>query len=226
MSNQRKPVIAPSILSADFAFLADAIEKVKPVTNRIHIDCMDGHFVPNLTLGPPIVKSLRKHTDAYFDCHLMCTDPGILIDPFVQAGANAITVHVEVENVDQLLKKIRASGIQVGITFNPDTPFSAVQPYLDQVDILLFMSVFPGFGGQKFISEVLEKVVQADQFRNDNELDIIFTIDGGINKETIADAAKVGCDVFVAGSAVFGTEDPALAAKELEELAMKALSEN
>lgn len=218
------PKIAPSILSADFAYLADAVDGVTKATDRIHVDCMDGHFVNNLTIGPPVVKSLRPHTSAYLDCHLMCTDPDVLIDAFVDAGADAITVHVELDNVDEMLEKIRKAGVDVGLTFNPDTPFSAVQPYMDRIDILLFMSVYPGFGGQKFIPEVLNKVAQAVEYRSEHDLNIIFTIDGGINKETIAQAAKAGCDVMVAGSAVFHSADPAATVKELEDIASSALA--
>lgn len=217
------PVVAPSILSADFGYLADAVATVTQATSRIHVDCMDGHFVPNLTIGPPVVKSLRRHTEAYLDCHLMCTKPEILIDSFVQAGADAITVHVELENVGELINQIRKAGIDVGLTFNPDTPFSEVKPYMDKIDILLFMSVFPGFGGQKFIPEVLNKVSQAVEYRSEHNLDIIFTIDGGINKETVASAAKAGCDVLVAGSAVFHSDDPAATVRELEGIASQAL---
>lgn len=220
------PVIAPSILSADFAYLGQAIEKVLPATNRIHVDCMDGHFVPNLTIGPPVVKSIRKHSDAYLDCHLMCTKPEILLEPFVKAGANAITVHVELENVSDLLEQIRNLNVDVGLTFNPDTPFSAVEPYMDRIDILLFMSVFPGFGGQKFIPETLNKVSEAVQNRRKHNHDIVFTIDGGINKETIALVAKAGCDVMVAGNAVFGEPDPFVAVRELEEIAKANLPES
>jgi ribulose-phosphate 3-epimerase len=221
MTYERKdhPVISPSILSADFAFLADSITAVRPATDRIHVDCMDGHFVPNLTIGPPVVKSLRPHTDAYLDCHLMCSKPDVLIDPFVDAGADAITVHVELENIDELLAKIKDSGVDVGITFNPDTPFSAVEPYLADVDILLFMSVFPGFGGQKFIPEVLDKVREAAKYRSEQDLDLIFTIDGGINTDTIGAAAGAGCDVFVAGSAVFHSTDPLETVRKLQEIA-------
>lgn len=217
------PVVSPSILSADFGHLADAVAGVTEATNRIHVDCMDGHFVPNLTIGPPVVKSLRQHTEAYLDCHLMCTNPEILIDSFVKAGADAITVHVELDNVSQLLDQIRKFGIDVGLTFNPDTPFSDVEPYMDKIDILLFMSVFPGFGGQKFIPEVLNKVSQAVEYRSEHNLDIVFTIDGGINKETVASAAKAGCDVLVAGSAVFHSDDPAATVRELEGIASQAL---
>lgn len=223
-SLERRPLISPSILSADFAYLADAVATVRPATNRIHVDCMDGHFVDNLTIGPPVVKSLRPHTDAYLDCHLMCTKPEVLIDAFVEAGADAITVHVELDNVDKMLSRIREAGVDVGLTFNPDTPFSAVQPYMDQIDILLFMSVYPGFGGQKFIEEVLDKVQEAELYRRNNNIDIVYTIDGGINKETVAKAARAGCDVFVAGSAVFHSPDPVGAVRELEELAISALA--
>lgn len=219
-----KLTISPSILSADFAYLADAVAGVRSATDRIHVDCMDGHFVNNLTIGPPVVKSLRPHTDAYLDCHLMCTKPDVLIDAFVEAGADAITVHVELENVSDMIDHIRKSGVDVGLTFNPDTPFSAVQPYMDRIDILLFMSVFPGFGGQKFIPDVLNKVEEAVDYRKEHNLDIVFTIDGGINKETAASAAKAGCDVLVAGSAVFHSEDPASAVRELEAIANEALA--
>ncbi len=220
------PIISPSILSADFAHLANAVDEVTPATSRIHVDCMDGHFVPNLTIGPAVVKSLRPYTKSYLDCHLMCSKPEILIEPFVEAGADAITVHVELENVGEMLKKIKDSGVDVGLTFNPDTPFSAVEPYMEDIDILLFMSVFPGFGGQKFIPEVLNKVSEALEYRRKHNRDIVFTIDGGINKETAAQAAKAGCDVLVAGSAVFGSPNPCVAVKELEELAKAGLAEN
>ncbi len=220
------PVISPSILSADFAFLANAVNEVTPAANRIHVDCMDGHFVPNLSIGPLVVKSLRPHTDAYLDCHLMCSKPDILIQPFVDAGADAITVHVELDNVSDLIDQIKDTGVDVGLTFNPDTPFSAVEPYMDKIDILLFMSVFPGFGGQKFIPEVLNKVTEAVEYRRKHNQDIVFTIDGGINKDTVGVAAKAGCDVLVAGSAVFGSPNPCASVKELEELAKNGQAEN
>ncbi|MFN8015158.1 MAG: ribulose-phosphate 3-epimerase [Acidimicrobiia bacterium] len=219
-------VISPSILSADFAHLADAVHSVESQTNRIHFDTMDGHFVPNLSIGPLVLKSLRPYTDSYMDCHLMCSNPEILIEPFVEAGADAITVHAELDNVGEMLDLIRKSGVDVGIVLNPDTPFSKVKPYMDKIDILLFMSVYPGFGGQKFIPEVLSKVVEAVEYREQMDLDVTFTIDGGINKETIGQAAKAGCDVMVAGSAVFHSQDPAATVKELKEIALKAKAEN
>jgi ribulose-phosphate 3-epimerase len=219
----RRPLIAPSILSADFAFLGDAVKEVTTVTNRIHFDCMDGHFVPNLTLGPPVLKSLRPYTDAYMGCHLMCTRPDVLIRPFADAGADAITIHVELEDAEKLLMDIRDTGVDVGLTFNPDTPFADVIPFMDRIDTLLFMSVFPGFGGQKFIPEVLDKVHEADAYRKEHNLDIIYTIDGGINKDTIEEAAASGVDVLVAGSAVFHSDNPAAMVKELEQMAASAV---
>ena len=221
---REKIVVSPSILSADFAYLGDAISNVTQVTDRIHVDVMDGHFVSNLTIGPPVVKSLRKHTQAYLDCHLMVTNPEVLIDAFVTAGASAITVHVELDHVSELLEQIRESGVDVGISFNPDTPFSKIQPFMDRIDILLFMSVFPGYGGQSFIPEVLNKVVEAVDYRKEHNLDVVFTIDGGINKETAMKAALAGSDVLVAGNAVFGQVDPKAAVVELEEIANNALA--
>lgn len=214
-----KPIISPSILSADFAHLADSIAEVRPGTSRIHVDCMDGHFVDNLSIGPPVVKSLRPYTDAYLDCHLMCSRPEVLIQPFADAGADSITVHVELDNISELLDQIKATGVDVGITFNPSTPFSAIVPFLDRVDIVLFMSVNPGFGGQKFIPEVLDKVREADAYRKENDLDLVFTIDGGINVDTAKSAAEAGCDVLVAGSAVFSKDNPLEALYELERIA-------
>lgn len=218
----RTPLIAPSILSADFANLADALASVDTATDRIHVDVMDGHFVPNLTIGAPVVKSLRPNTKAFLDCHLMCTKPEILIEDFVKAGADSITVHIEIGKTQEYIKQIKDLGVYVGLSLNPDTPFESIKDFMKDVDVILFMSVFPGFGGQSFIPAVLDKVRQADQYRKENDIDIVLEIDGGINLETIGDAAKAGCDVFVAGNAVFNTPDPAAAIKSLEENASRA----
>ena len=218
----RTPLIAPSILSADFANLADALASVDQATDRIHVDVMDGHFVPNLTIGAPVVKSLRPNTEAFLDCHLMCTKPEILIDDFVKAGADAITIHVEIGKTKEYIKQIKDLGVYVGLSLNPDTPFESIKEFMKDVDIILFMSVFPGFGGQSFIPEVLDKVREADRYRKDNNLDIVLEIDGGINSETIGEAALAGCDVYVAGNAVFNTDNPADAIKNLEEQASRA----
>ena len=161
----RTPLIAPSILSADFANLADALASVDQATDRIHVDVMDGHFVPNLTIGAPVVKSLRPNTEAFLDCHLMCTKPEILIDDFVKAGADAITIHVEIGKTKEYIKQIKDLGVYVGLSLNPDTPFESIKEFMKDVDIILFMSVFPGFGGQSFIPEVLDKVREADRYR-------------------------------------------------------------
>lgn len=209
-------------MSADFANLADALASVDQATDRIHVDVMDGHFVPNLTIGAPVVKSLRPNTEAFLDCHLMCTKPEILIEDFVKAGADAITIHVEIGKTKEYIKQIKDLGVYVGLSLNPDTPFESIKEFMKDVDIILFMSVFPGFGGQSFIPEVLDKVREADRYRKDNNLDIVLEIDGGINSETIGEAALAGCDVYVAGNAVFNTDNPADAIKNLEEQASRA----
>jgi ribulose-phosphate 3-epimerase len=214
--------LAPSILAADFAHLADEVERVAAESERLHVDCMDGHYVPNLTIGPPVVASLRKATDLYLDCHLMVANPGDLLEAFAEAGADGITVHVEIGDTDALLERIRALGCQVGITLEPATPFDAVAPYLDRVDTLLVMSVKTGFGGQAFIPEVLDKV-RAARARIDAEgLACVIEIDGGINPETGALAARAGVDILVAGTAVFGQPDPAAAAREIRAAATAA----
>ena len=150
--------IAPSILAADFAHLADHIARVGDEADRLHVDCMDGHYVPNLSIGPPVVQSLRAATSLYLDCHLMIANPGDLLDAFARAGADGITVHVEVGDTDSLVGRIGDLGCKVGLTFEPDTPFAAVEPWLDRIDTLLVMSVKTGFGGQPFIPAVLDKL--------------------------------------------------------------------
>ncbi len=169
---------------------------------------MDGHFVPNLTIGPPVVACLRPHTSLYLDCHLMISNPGDLIDDFAKAGADGITVHVELGDPRPLFDQIRKHNVAVGLTLNPDTPIDAVLPYLDEIDTLLFMSVFPGFGGQAFIPAVLDKVRAARAEADARNLMIDFEIDGGISAHNARDAVDAGCNVLVAGSAIFGASDP------------------
>ena len=207
--------IAPSILSADFAALADAIDAVAPETDMLHVDVMDGHFVPNLTIGPPVVASLRKHTELYLDCHLMMTNPGEYLEAFRKAGADGCSVHVEVGDTGALIEQMRTLGLDVGLAVNPDTPFDAFAEWLDQLDLLLLMTVFPGFGGQSFIADVMPKVRQAREEIERRGLRACIQVDGGIDDETATVAAAAGADVFVAGSAIFGADDPRAAAARI-----------
>ena len=207
--------LAPSILSADFAELGAEVERVREVADLLHVDVMDGHFVPNLTIGPPVVKSLRKCTDLFLDCHLMVDNPGVLLEEFADAGADRCIVHVELGDPRPLFDELRARDVGVGLVLNPPTPVDAVMPYLDQIDLLLVMSVNPGWGGQAFIPEVLDKVVAARAEIDARGLAVEIEIDGGINVDTAPAAAAAGCDILVAGSAVFRAPDPVAAARAI-----------
>ncbi len=216
--------IAPSILSADFAQLADDVERVAAEADLLHVDVMDGHFVPNLTIGPPVVKSLRKRTDLHLDCHLMVDNPGELLEDFADAGADGCTVHIELGDPRPLFAAMRELGLRVGLTHNPETPVEAVLPYLEEIDVLLFMSVHPGFGGQAFIPSVLDKLTTARRVVDEGGLPVELEIDGGINRETAPRAAAAGADILVAGSAIFHADDPAAAARQIREAAWPATS--
>jgi ribulose-phosphate 3-epimerase len=200
--------MAPSLLSADFGSLAQAVGEVANVADWLHVDVMDAHFVPNLTIGPPVVASLRRHSGLYFDCHLMMTDPGDYLEAFRDAGADGCTVHVEVGRTDDLVDECRKLGLRVGLAANPDTPFDAVEPYLDKVDLVLCMTVFPGFGGQAFMAEVLPKVEQVRRALDERRLAVDLEVDGGIDRDTAPRARAAGANVFVAGSAIFGSDRP------------------
>jgi ribulose-phosphate 3-epimerase len=205
--------VAPSILSADFAVLGEAVAKVEPVVDWLHLDVMDGHFVPNLSLGPPVVSSLRERSGLFFDTHLMITDPERYLEPFRDAGSDGCTVHVEVGNTEAHCAQMRDLGLRVGLAANPDTPFAAIEPYLGLVDMVLCMTVFPGFAGQSFIVDVLPKVRQVRRAVSAGGFDVDVEVDGGLDEHTVSGAAGSGANVFVAGSAVFGRSDPVAAVK-------------
>ena len=223
-SHRPAPMIAPSILAADFARLADEVAAIEG-SDWVHVDVMDNHFVPNLTLGLPVVESLLKVTDIPMDCHLMIDDPARWAPPYAEAGAHNVTFHAEAtDDPRAVARDIRAAGAKAGLAIKPGTP---VDPYLEilrDFDTLLVMSVEPGFGGQKFIAEVLPKVGIVRRLVDSGELTVLVEIDGGISADTIEAAAEAGVDCFVAGSAVYGADDPARAVTALRAQAAAAAS--
>ena len=195
------PQILPSLLQCDFGDLRGEVQQLEAASVKcLHLDVMDGHFVPNLTYGMPIVSGLRKHTKMPLDVHLMIASPEKYIDQFYEAGADAITIHVEaVDDAGPVLRKIRDLGAASGLALNPDTPLSAVEPYLDDCDLVLPMSVNAGFGGQKFNSVALDKLRELRKLKPD----LLLEVDGGVNPETIADCVRAGAELLVVGSAIF-----------------------
>ncbi len=221
-----RPLIAPSILSADFARLGDEIRAVAGEGDTradwVHVDVMDAHFVPNLTLGLPVVQSLIKATDVPIDCHLMIENPDKWAIGYAEAGAYNVTVHVEAAHDPiALAKNLRAAGAKAGLSIKPNTPIEDHLDTLKHYDTLLVMSVEPGFGGQSFIESVLDKVRTARRLVDTGHLKLVVEIDGGINADTIEQAAEAGVDCFVAGSAVYGAEDPGKAVAALREQAAR-----
>ena len=203
--------LAPSVLSADFGDLRGAMDICqKGGAHWIHIDVMDNQFVPNLTIGPPVVKSLRKYTDKFLDVHMMVVEPEKLVEPFARAGADGITFHVEAaENPNEVIDLIKSTGKQVGISLKPGTPLSSIEPFLDKVDLVLIMTVEPGFGGQGYLPGSSDRIKKLKSRLNEMCLDrVLIEVDGGVKLNNMKEVVEAGADVLVAGSAVFGVKDP------------------
>jgi ribulose-phosphate 3-epimerase len=213
--------IAPSLLAADFARLADEAETVSGAADWLHVDVMDGHFVPNLTIGLPVVEALQRHARLPLDCHLMICEPDRWAPGYAEAGARNVTIHIEASAAPvRTLRAIRAAGARAGLAFNPATPVPSQADLLPEVDMLLLMTVEPGFGGQPFLDLVLPKIRRARELIRSQGGEIWLQVDGGVSEETIGRCAEAGADMFVAGSAVYGAEDPAGAVKALRDLAL------
>lgn len=213
MENAR---IAASLLAADFARLADEVTRIEPHVDLLHLDVMDGHFVPNISFGMPVIASLRPMTSLYFDCHLMTTNPDAYFGELREAGADLVTVHIEaLPDPSEAAQRAAEAGLDFGLVLNPPTPFSAVEPFVELCDLILVMSVHPGSGGQSFMPEVLPKVERARNFIDSHALGVDIQIDGGITPETARLARATGVDVFVAGTAIFRDPDPVAAVARL-----------
>ncbi|HTS65945.1 MAG TPA: ribulose-phosphate 3-epimerase [Candidatus Acidoferrales bacterium] len=216
--------IVPSILSADFARLAEEIARVeRGGAHMLHLDVMDGHFVPNLTIGPPVVQSVRKSTRLHLDVHLMIENPDRFVEAFVEAGADSVSVHVEAaRHLDGTLELIRKAGAKAGVVLNPATPLSVLEDTLEVADYVLLMSVNPGFGGQALIPYVLDKVRRLDMVRREKKLALPIEIDGGVHLENLAEVVRAGCDWIVTGSAIFHSPDAEATVRQMREIAARA----
>jgi len=216
--------IVPSILSADFARLGEDIHKVEQGgATMLHIDIMDGHFVPNLTVGPPVVRSVRAVTRMTLDVHLMVSDPDKYAPIFIEAGADQVSVHLEAaRHLDGTLRSIQSEGIPAGVVLNPATPVSALEDVLGLADYVLIMSVNPGFGGQRFIPHALDKIRALDRRRRELGLNFAIEIDGGVNRENVAEIVRAGCDWLVSGASIFKSADPAATVAEMRSMAQNA----
>jgi ribulose-phosphate 3-epimerase len=216
--------ISPSILSADFARLADDVALISGTADWVHVDVMDNHFVPNLTIGLPVVEALLKHSALPLDCHLMIEDPDRWAPQYAEAGAGSVTIHAEAAKAPiRTLRTIRAAGARAGLGINPATPVEHFDDLLGEIDMLLLMTVEPGFGGQRFLDVVLPKLRRARQMIDGRDLPVWLQVDGGVSPETVERCVEAGADVLVAGNAVFGAEDPAEAVRNLRAQAERAL---
>lgn len=211
--------ISPSVLAADFSHLADDVKRVEDCVEYLHLDVMDGVFVPNISFGAPVISSLRKHSALFFDVHLMIVDPIRYIDDFVRAGADLITFHYEsTDDVDAVIDAIRAKGVKVGISISPETDVKVLTPYIEKVDMVLIMTVRPGFGGQKFMADMMDKVRFVRDFATARGLDLDIQVDGGVSDKNTDVVCAAGANVLVAGSAIFGAPDPAEVAKNMKKI--------
>ena len=210
--------VAPSILAADFARLAEDVDRVAAHVDMLHVDVMDGHFVPNISLGPPVIRSLSAVTDLHLDCHLMITDPVRYLAALRDAGADGVTAHIEaIPDPDPFFDEARALGLHAGLVLNPDTPVEAVERYLHRCDLVVVMSVHPGFGGQSFIAGVLPKIERLRESIDSAGLSTDIQVDGGIDGASVGPARRAGADIVVAGTSVFRADDPAGAVADLYE---------
>jgi ribulose-phosphate 3-epimerase len=227
MGTAYPPEVAPSVLAADFSRLGEQIEGLKKAGCRLlHVDVMDGHFVPNITIGVPVVRSLRQATDLTLDCHLMISEPDRYVEAFAEAGADMISVHQEATpHLDRTLTAIRDAGAQAGVVLNPATPVNTLSEVLPQVDFVLVMSVNPGFGGQTFIPSALRKLEQLKAWRAERGAGFRLEVDGGIGVENIGEAVKAGADILVAGTSIFRAADPTERFTELQRAASLAVAE-
>lgn len=214
-----KIYVAPSLLSADLWQLGQDVQRVELAgADWLHVDVMDGHFVPNLSFGPALVRSLKKNTSLPLDVHLMVEHPARFIEPFTKAGADLLTVHLEAQDdVKDVLKQIHALGIKAGVSIKPDTDVRSIIPVLEETDLILVMSVYPGFGGQEFLSEAPERIRQIRQLITKTNRPVWLEVDGGINTQTAREVVQAGADVLVAGNAIFSAKDPAVALKQIKQ---------